>query len=159
MYKRILLATDGSNLALHAAEHGIALAKRLGATVLALYASPPFDASLGLEFVPPTMLPLDLYTESTRVEAARHLDVVRVCAKAAGVACRVKHLRSLSPPEAIVAVALAEKCDLVVVGSHGRGAIGQLWLGSVTTRVLATSSVPVLVFRDPAKPKPRPRKN
>ena len=159
MYKRILLATDGSPLSLHAAEHGIALAKRIGATVVALYASPPFDAAMGIEFVPPTMLPLDIYTESTRAEAEKHLGKVRERAAAAGVACREKHLRSLSPPEAIVAIAESEKCDLVVVGSHGRGAIGQLWLGSVTTRVLATSSVPVLVYRDAPRPKARARKS
>jgi nucleotide-binding universal stress UspA family protein len=52
MYKRILLPTDGSELALHAAQHGIRLAKACGASVVALHASPPFDAPAGFEFVP-----------------------------------------------------------------------------------------------------------
>jgi nucleotide-binding universal stress UspA family protein len=153
MYKRILLAVDGSELAQHAAEHGIALAKQLGAKVVALYASPPFTAPLGFEFIPAQLLPLDVYTESTRAAAERYLGAVANAAERAGVACKKRHIRSLSPAEAIVALALTEKCDLVVVGSHGRGAFGQIWLGSVTTRVLATCSVHVLVHRDARKPK------
>ena len=151
MYKRILLAVDGSELAQHAAEHGIGLAKNLGASVVALYASPPFAAPTGFEFVPVPMLPLDVYTESTRAAADRYLGAVSAAAERAGVACRKRHMRSLSPAESIVAAVLTEKCDLVVVGSHGRGALGQLWLGSVTTRVLATCTVPVLVHRDARK--------
>jgi len=151
MYKRMLLATDGSDLAQHAAEHGIALAKQLNAAVVALYASPPFATPTGFEFIPAPLLPIDTYTESTRAEAARHLGAVRASAERAGVPCKVKHFRSLTPAEAIIAVAESEKCDLVVLGSHGRGAVGQLWLGSVTTRVLSTCSVPVLVHRDAPK--------
>lgn len=148
MYKRILLCTDGSDLALHAAAHGVDLAKAVGASVVAVHASPSFEAPLGFEFVPAPLLPVDVYTASTKLAADRYLGAVRELAKAAGVACKVKHLRSLAPPEAIVAIAGTERCDLIVVGSHGRGAAGQLWLGSVTTRVLATCAVPVLVYRD-----------
>lgn len=151
MYQRILVATDGSELAVHAAAHAIALAKSLGATIVALYASPPFQAPVGFEFVPAPLLPVDAYTESTKAAAKRYLGDVQALADKAGVACKQRHLRSLPPADAIVATARTEKCDLIVVGSHGRGAIGQLWLGSVTTRVLATSTLPVLVHRDPRK--------
>lgn len=151
MYKRILVATDGSELALHAAEHAIALAKSLGAAIVALYASPPFATPVGFEFVPAPLLPVDIYTESTKAAAKRYLGDIESRAAKAGVPCKARHLRSLPPSEAIVAVARSEKCDLVVVGSHGRGALGQLWLGSVTTRVLALSTIPVLVHRDARK--------
>lgn len=151
MYKRILVATDGSALALHAAQHAVALARSLGANLVALYASPPFATPTGFEFVPAPLLPVEVYTESTRAAAKRYLGDIAVLADKAGVPCKVRHLRSLTPPEAIVATARSEKCDLVVLGSHGRGSLGQLWLGSVTTRVLATSTVPVLVHRDARK--------
>lgn len=151
MYKRILVATDGSDLALHAAEHAIALARSLGADIVALYASPPFAAPVGFEFVPAPLLPVEIYTESTKAAAQRYLGEIATRAAKAGVPCKQRHLRSLPPAEAIVAAARTEKCDLIVVGSHGRGALGQLWLGSVTTRVLALSTIPVLVHRDARK--------
>lgn len=151
MYQRILVATDGSGLSLHAAQHAVALAAKLGASVVALYASPPFATPTGFEFVPAPLLPVEVYTESTRAAAKRCLGDIAALAEEAGVPCTLRHVRSLTPPEAIVATARSAKCDLIVVGSHGRGALGQLWLGSVTTRVLATSTVPVLVHRDPRK--------
>lgn len=49
------------------------------------------------------------------------------------------------PAELIVEA--ARGCDLVVMGSHGHGALGTLLLGSVVQRVLASSRVPVLVVR------------
>jgi nucleotide-binding universal stress UspA family protein len=151
MYKRILVTTDGSDLALHAAGYGIDLARTLGASVVALHASPPFATPIGFEFVPAPLLPVELYAESTRASAKRYLAAVAALAEKAGVACKLRHIRSLTPPEAIVATARNDKCDLVVMGSHGRGVLGQIWLGSVTTRVLATSTVPVLVHRDAPK--------
>jgi nucleotide-binding universal stress UspA family protein len=152
MYERILICTDGSELALHAAAHGVQLARLAGAALLAVHASPSFEAPLGFEFVPPPLLPVEDYIASTKEAAGRFLGAVRELAERHGVACRVKHLRSLPPAEAIVAIAASERCDLVVMGSHGRGALGQLWLGSVTTRVLVTCTVPVLVHRD-ARPR------
>ena len=87
MYKRILVATDGSELALHAAEHAIALAKSLGAAIVALYASPPFATPVGFEFVPAPLLPVDVYTESTKAAAKRYLGDIESRAAKAGRAC------------------------------------------------------------------------
>jgi nucleotide-binding universal stress UspA family protein len=148
MYKRILVPTDGSDLALRAAEHGMALAKVLGASVVGLYASPPFEAPAGFEFVPAPLLPVDLYEKSTKEAARRHLGKLEQAAAKAGVAFSAKHVRSMTPADAIIAVADTAKCDLIVMGSHGRGSVSQVFLGSVTTRVLATCSVPVLVHRE-----------
>lgn len=147
MYQRILLPTDGSELACGAARHGIALAKAFGASVVAVYASPPFETPAGFEFVPAPLLPVDVYEEGAKAAAKRYLDEIEALAKEAGVPCTTKHLRALSPADAIVACAEGEHCDLIVIGSHGRGAVRQLLLGSVTTRVLALCKVPVLVHR------------
>lgn len=49
--------------------------------------------------------------------------------------------------ETIAKFAEAGKFDLVMMGSHGHGALGNLVMGSVATQVLARSSVPVLLVR------------
>ncbi len=49
--------------------------------------------------------------------------------------------------ETIAQFAEAEKCDLVVMGSHGHGALAKLVMGSVATQVLAHCHVPVLLVR------------
>lgn len=49
--------------------------------------------------------------------------------------------------EAVAKAAAGGKFDLVIMGSHGHGAIAGMVLGSVTSRVLATCDVPLLIVR------------
>jgi nucleotide-binding universal stress UspA family protein len=51
------------------------------------------------------------------------------------------------PAEGIIAIAEKNGCDLIVMASHGRRAIGRLLLGSQVNEVLAHSKVPTLVVR------------
>lgn len=157
MYKRILLATDGSKLAQHGAEHGIRLAKALGASAVGVYASPPVTSAEVFEFVPMTLVADATAMGRAAEDAVRHLGAMQAAAKGAAVPYKSVHMRDGAPAESIVKTAKAEKSDLVVVGSHGRTALSQLVLGSVTTRVLATCVVPVLVYREAAAPKPARR--
>jgi nucleotide-binding universal stress UspA family protein len=57
-----------------------------------------------------------------------------------------------SPSEEIVDYAEEASCDLIVMGTHGRGGIDRLLLGSVAERVVRTSSVPVLTVRVEGRP-------
>lgn len=157
MYKRILLATDGSPLAQLGSEQGIRLAREMGASVVVIYVSPPFASPVAFEFVPFPPASIADYGERADAQAAQFMEVIHAAATRAEVPCEQIHVRGIPPAEAIVTTAKSEKCDLVVVGSHGRTALGQLFLGSVTTRILATCSVPVLVYRQ-APPARRARK-
>ena len=49
--------------------------------------------------------------------------------------------------EAIVHVATGQGCDLICLGTHGRGAIGNALLGSVAAKVLQLSAIPVMLAR------------
>ncbi len=151
MYKRILLAIDGSDLARHAAQHGLKLAKSVGARVIAVYASPPFETPAGFEFVPAPLLPFEVYEEGVNAAAKRNLGQVATAAKKLEVPCKLMHVRALAPDKAVVDVARKEKCDLIVVGSHGYGSARQLLLGSTSTRILAHCDIPVLVHREKHK--------
>ncbi|MEI7744427.1 MAG: universal stress protein [Chloroflexota bacterium] len=56
------------------------------------------------------------------------------------------------PGDMIVSAAEAEKVDMVLVGSHGRGAVGRLFLGSVSEHVVRNAPCPVLVVRPREQP-------
>ena len=58
------------------------------------------------------------------------------------------------PGESIIEAAQAEGADLIVVGSHGRGAVGRFLIGSVSDHVVRNAPCPVLVVRSgtPANP-------
>lgn len=148
MYRHILIATDGSDLADKGVQHGLALALQLQARATVLTVSEPistgFDDALGWSAVA-TSLP-DF--QKAREEAARKvLDGVTAHAQSAGIDPQLLHVADRYAAEAIVDTAEREGCDLIVMASHGRRALGRLLLGSQTSEVLARCGVPVLVIR------------
>ena len=144
MYRHILIATDGSELAGKAVTTGLALAKQLNAKVTAVTATEPWVALMtgeaGLAF------PVDEYEKSAAESAARILDNVSATAKAQGVPCETVHVTDFAA-EGIIATAKSMECDLIVVSSHGRRGLARVVLGSQAMRVLTLTSVPVLVCR------------
>ena len=74
-------------------------------------------------------------------------DAARKSAEAAGVTARAVTARSDLVATAIMAAAKKNKCDLIVMASHGRKGISRILLGSETQQVLTHSSIPVLVLR------------
>jgi nucleotide-binding universal stress UspA family protein len=54
-----------------------------------------------------------------------------------------------TPAAAIVDYAKTNRVDLVVLGTHGRGALAHLFMGSVAERVVRTAPCPVLAVRNP----------
>jgi nucleotide-binding universal stress UspA family protein len=147
MYKHILIPTDGSPLARAAVAAGVKLAKSMGARVTGFHAAPP---ATPVEYK--GMLPVG-YRDPAKAasiiaDAARkHLAVIEKAAEAAGVRCKVEHVTSDFPADAIVAAAKRNGCDLIFMPSHGRRGFRNSMLGSQTQKVLSLSKVPVLVHR------------
>ena len=79
--------------------------------------------------------------------AARYLEVIEKAARAAGVRCKVEHVTSDYPADAVVEAAKRNRCDLIFMSSHGRRGRKNSLLGSQTQKVLSESKVPVLVHR------------
>jgi nucleotide-binding universal stress UspA family protein len=144
MYKHILIATDGSELAAKAVTTGIDLAKRLGAKVTALTASEPGTAMMMGD--PGSAFPIIEYEKLASENAARILKTVDAAAKAAGVVCETVYVMSY-PADAIIDTAKTKGCDLIVMSSHGRRGIARVLLGSQAVNVLTHSTVPVLICR------------
>ena len=146
MYKHILLATDGSDLARHAVNHGLQLAKAVGAATTAVTVSLPWSAVAYGDMA--VAIPPDDYDASTAEAAAKTLADVTAAAEKIGTTCKVIHVSDLSPYDAILRTAKDENCDLIVVGSHGRSGISRLLLGSETVKILSHTHIPVLVWRE-----------
>lgn len=144
MYKHILIATDGSELANKAAPHGLELAKLTGAEVTAITVRPHLSDFVA-EGVVITVPEEEL--EAFKAQIDHHLDFVRSKAAELGVKLKTEQVESGEPWKAIVDAADARGCDLIVMASHGRRGISALIFGSETQGVLTHCSVPVLVYR------------
>jgi len=145
MYTNILIPTDGSELAGKAVEHGVALAKRIGARATVLTVLPPFHM-----FTTDTQMLEDTpaqYGARTQAYAEETLGAVAHAAQAARVACEMVHVEHEHPYQAIIDTATSKGCDLIVMASHGRHGISAIVLGSETVKVLTHSKIPVLVYR------------
>jgi len=145
MYKHILIATDGSELAAKAVAQGLAVAKALGATVTAMTVTEPWVAVAPGEVA--MAFPVKEYDESVKANAARILSHVADEAKAMSVPCETLHVKDQFPAEGIIETASARNCDLIVMASHGRRGLMRLLLGSQANKVLTHSTVPVLICR------------
>jgi nucleotide-binding universal stress UspA family protein len=159
MYKLILLPIDGSEIARAAALDGVALARSVGAEAIGVCVTDPYQ----LMFMFPGDIPVAYpskaeYEADVKRIAEKHLQVIAEAARAAGVAWKQLTVSANLADQAIVATAKKQKCDLIVMGSHGRGGLGRLLLGSVTNKVLVSCHVPVLVHRPGAKRKPAAKK-
>jgi nucleotide-binding universal stress UspA family protein len=146
MYKHILIATDGSELADKAVLHGLELAKAVNAKVTLLTVSEPMWSTVPGEMA--IAFPHDAYEKSTAAKAEKILASVAEAAKTRGLGYTAKHSREQFPAEGIVAAAQEGGCDLIVMASHGRRGLAKLVLGSQAAKVVTSSTVPVLVYRE-----------
>jgi nucleotide-binding universal stress UspA family protein len=146
MYKHILVPTDGSPLSNQAIATAAQLAKLCKAKITGLNLIPPYDnpmRSEGGDSGPA----VKFYKEVTEKHAREALGKVEAEAKAAGVPCTSKLVNAQHPWKAIIRVARSEKCDLIVMASHGRSGLAAIVIGSETNKVLTHSKIPVLVCR------------
>ena len=146
MFKHILLATDGSPESEHAARLAVGLARTHGAQLTALYVADPYPY-MGIGEVNP--MGSQAYAAAAQQLAAQaHAQVEALCTKdGAPVSLQARLLEDVAAARGIVETAKSGGIDLVVMGSHGRSGIARLMLGSVATKVVAESPVPVLVTR------------
>jgi nucleotide-binding universal stress UspA family protein len=85
------------------------------------------------------------HAERAKAHAEKILSGVAEAARLAGVVCEIVQIEEDHPYEAIINAAQQRGCDLIVMASHGRSGIAAIVLGSVTTKVLTHTKIPVLV--------------
>lgn len=148
MYKHILIATDGSELAARGLAHGGQLAKSLGALVTVVTVTEPWSA---LEMATLAQhgnqnIIKEFETASSQT-ANRILEAGASLVEGYGVTVETVHVMESHPAEGIIQSATDNGCDLIVMASHGRRGLGRLFLGSQAAEVLSHSKIPVLIIR------------
>jgi nucleotide-binding universal stress UspA family protein len=148
MFKHILIATDGSELARKAETTGLTLARELKAQATTVTVTEPWDA-LSMAALADRGLPNPVadYDAAVAASANRVLWGVTETAKKVGVDCATVHAKDKYPADGIIDTAKERGCDLIVMASHGRRGISRMLLGSQTTKVATLSTIPVLVCR------------
>lgn len=147
MYKRILIATDGSSLSDKAITHGLELAALSEAAVVALKVVPRYPRSYFEGGMPIDAADIKRIEEQWSDSAKEMLSRVQTQGKEQGVTVKGVVAKSDLIAEAVISAAKKHKCDLIVMASHGRKGIKRLLLGSETQHVLTHSHIPVLVLR------------
>ena len=141
LYKKIMIATDGSANTMRAIKYGIELARVAGADVCAVYvldtsafASMPMDAAWESMY------------ELLRAEGNEALEYVEEKGRQSGVPVEGVVLEG-HPAHEIVDYADENEMDLIVMGTLGKTGIDRILLGSVASKVAHTSTRPVMIVR------------
>ena len=146
--RRVLLGTDLSRTSELATDRAFDLAQRHGADLLVVSVIGPDD--LGKHAGRPG-------GRWDEVRDRRHAAAQELVGRGRARGITVSFLVWTGDPgESIVSAAEAEGADLVVVGTHGRGTIGRLLLGSVSDHVVRNAPCPVLVVRPASRGSGRP---
>ena len=147
MYQRILVPTDGSALSKKAVKSAVELAATVGAEVVALNVVPRYPTSYFEGGVSISDSEVARVEKQWAEQGQSLAEAVTSVAEKSGVKAKAVTVRSDLVAEAILAAAKKNRCDLVVMASHGRKGLKRLLLGSETQHVLTRGSIPVLVVR------------
>jgi nucleotide-binding universal stress UspA family protein len=147
MYKQLLVPIDGSKLSAKATDEAIKLALWLTAGVVFLHVSPAYQPPVVMEGMIIDYPNESDYRKSVGKQAAAMLEKAAKKADASDVPCKTVHIIDDSVWETIISAAKKNKCDAIVMASHGRRGLSAVLLGSETQKVLTHSKLPVLVVR------------
>jgi len=149
MYARILIATDGSDLADRAIDHGLQLAKVAGSEVTIVTVTEPATLVGGgyASLAGGVIDPLPELVEAQEKAARELLERAAKRAAGQGITAKTVLVDNSFAAEGIVATADQIGAELIIMGSHGRRGLNRLLLGSQTNNVLAHTKIPVLVTR------------
>ena len=141
IYKKILIATDGSEYTKNAVDHGIDLAKNTGAKLYTTYvvdtaafASIPMDAAWESMY------------ELLRQEGDVAMKYVAEKAEAEGLELEANIIEG-HPADEIIKYSEKNSISLIVLGTLGKSGLDRFLLGSVAEKVVRNSKIPVLVVR------------
>ncbi len=140
MYKKILVAVDGSEVSRNAFRHAVELTKQNNGTLTVIHIVPQIE-TMDIETFKPESLRKGMIKEGEKILS----EIVELAAKS-GITIQ-SSVEEGYAFEKICEVADKSNADLIVMGSHGRTGIGKVLIGSVTERVISKAGCPVLVVK------------
>ncbi len=150
MYKKIMIATDGSENASKAALSGIEIAKLAGAKLYALNVMPmiPHASYFGVPIEPPKKVSKDEKSlhEHFEKDGTKALDTVKEMGSQAGVEVETV-MADGHPGSEIIDFAENNDIDLIVMGTLGRTGLDRVILGSVATDVVRHANTRVMIVK------------
>ncbi|MDE2196788.1 MAG: universal stress protein [Gammaproteobacteria bacterium] len=149
MYRKILVALDGSATSRAALQQALGLARLTGAELCVLHV---LDEGV-LVWNSGELAAPDKILDALREGGERILKAARTAVDKAGCKARYRLIGSGAQPVYAVLLEEARKCraELIILGSHGRRLLARLLLGSVADHVIHTAPVPVLLVRTRGK--------
>jgi nucleotide-binding universal stress UspA family protein len=156
LFKKILVALDGSESSQRAAQAAVELAEKLKADLIVLHAiSPPTSyyrstiaSPTGMSLPAPSQHEIDAYYAYARKVALGIVGETESKAKKQGVHVKTDIPEAVSSVvETIINHAAKENADLIVVGTRGLGGFKRMLLGSVSSGIVSHANCPVLVVR------------
>ncbi len=137
---KILVPLDGSTNSLRGLEMAISVARQFGATITGIYSinEPPHTEFRGVGSI----------NESQNRDIKKFMDGAKLQAAQNGIIFKEKLMRGDIGYNIIkLAHSKKEKFNLIVIGSRGRGAIKEMFFGSVSNYVIHASKIPVLIVK------------
>jgi nucleotide-binding universal stress UspA family protein len=147
--KNVLVPTDFGEAALSALEYGRNIARTFGATLHVVYVVDNLAARVSLDY--PHPLNLARMQTEMETEALMRLEALVSDDDRRTLHAKCVRLTAMSPAPAIMAYAIDAAIDIIVMGTHGRGRMAQLLMGSVAERIVRSAPCPVLVVRQPER--------
>lgn len=147
MYGKVILPTDGSEVAHAGVEEGLKVAKKFGIPAIAVYVISPSSYSqshIGYEMEDMDFNAYDIIKNGLKKQGENVLKRVKKEADEIGVKLQVKLIEGRPYKEI---TKLADKDDIIYISSHGRSGISSLFLGSTTDRVIKHTKATVAVVK------------
>lgn len=143
MFKKILLATDGSELSDKAVQATLQFAKEHGSKVVGLSVATiyPYFPVYGMEAISGE------FVDAISKETEKNVQKIVPLAASLGVDAEVHAVEGTSASAEIIKAVDKYQCDAIFMASHGRTGLDKLLLGSEAQKVLIYSKVPVTIFK------------
>ena len=145
MFSNILIALDGSKVSQRALIEAVDQARLMNARMHAVYVMETVASALNARDRPIGMDTFELYSLLEKEGKEVLEEATKYCA-AQGITV-IPHLKQGDAGTGIISLSEQEKCDLIVVGSHGKSGFNRLFLGSVSSFVVKNNKGTTMIVR------------